>query len=412
MLKIQNLKIKIFEPFLWIYFIWYYLPFARGLLNTSIHKMLFFIIFVIGCFLLILSILAKKNRIVVKMSMLVPVLIYMFVFSLLVFMEVGDASRHIRVSFTFWGTLIVYFLLYNYEDARKRLTLLFLVLFVITACTSIFGVMNNSHAARTLTYASNAETEDRILQLLNIGGLSFFQSMVSFIPILVGFFAKKRKRLIPIVGLVLIAVGLFSASFTILILIGGIAIVIGYIASCKLTKKTVIIGLIVLMVLIIPWTSLVDYLADNISNALVSERLKTIAIWLESNAIEGKLESRLNLYKLSFDTFMNHPLGVGPEYSYVEYKNGIGYHSQILDDLARYGIYAFLFYLIYFTQYKKLVEKQWAKLNMKYVAMPVTVVYFLLLLTNPGFTSAFEGAMMFFVIPGLPDLLNKESKGR
>jgi O-antigen ligase len=132
---------------------------------------------------------------------------------------------------------------------------------------------------------------------------------------------------------------------------------------------------------------------------------------MASGSMVGGLSSRFNLYVASLDTFFEHPWGVGPGYTYVDYENGIGYHSQFLDDLARYGILALLFYIAFFVGYYKLLRKQWSKINLQQIAFPVVIIYFLFLIFNPGFTSPHEGVLLLFLIPAFPDIYPKNEIG-
>jgi len=166
-----------------------------------------------------------------------------------------------------------------------------------------------------------------------------------------------------------------------------------------------IISALLVIILVIPWEDILFFLSSNIKNEWISNRLQSVAISDEQGGNVGLLGNRVNLYASSLHTFANNVFGIGPEYSYRMYDNGIGYHSQILDDLARYGIAAIIFYGCFFRSYYVLLVKQWKQINMEEVAMPIIIIYICFLFLNPGFTSAYESVMMFLIIPLLPELI-------
>lgn len=408
MIKSGIKNLKFFEPFLWAYYIWYYLPICRGFFRFTSYNKAFFSFYIVGCFFLIVQLVADKKKIFLRRNILFPIFLYMIVFAFMYLLGIGDASAHIRVSFTFWGTAIVFFAMTQYEDARRRLAKLLLILFGITTITSIAGVILNPHAARTLTYAENALEEDQILQLLNIGDISFFQSLVVCIPIFITFIHEKRKRFVSLIMMVLIFIAVMSASFTISLLMFFVAWILTYVLNCTRTKRTIVIVLILFVIICVPWMDLIDILAVNIKNETIALKLDSIVTSFSNESATGSFASRLDTYSESFNTFLRHPLGVGPKYTYVMFANGIGYHSQILDDLARYGLFALVFYILLFTEYHKMLKKQWCKIGMAKVATPITIVYMLFLILNLGFTSAYEGVMMFFLIPSFPDVIGQK----
>ena len=414
MINIKNFsfsKIKPFEPFFWVYFVWYYLPISRAAFRSATYNKLFFALFAIGCGLCILDYVITHQTIRFQYNPLFPVLAYLLVFSILVLMDIGTAGKHIRVSFTFWGSLIAYYLTSVYPNAQKRLVRLGMCLLLITSVTSLVGVIVNPRAARILTYSANDISEDLAISLLNIGGIAFFQGLVICVPILLSCFFQKRIRIIAISALALIFISLLSASFTISLIIFFVALALGYFANNSMHSRVILVILCCLIIILIPWSDLLMYISENINNSTISDRLRSLASSLSSGSLTGGFSSRFKLYYSSLNTFLEHPLGVGPEYTYVNYQNGIGYHSQLLDDLARYGIFALAFYVAFFFGYYKLLKRQWSKINMKQIAFPVVAVYLLFLIFNPGFTSPHEGVLMLLLIPALPDIFYKNEIG-
>ena len=408
MLELRIPKIRVFEPFFWLYYIWYYLPVARVFFRSDNYNTLFFGIFLGACVLCFADALFPYKKLQKGFNVLIPILIYFAVFILLVIFDVETADRHIRISFTFWGTLIVYFLTSSFPQAQKRLTILFLGLFLITTITSLIGVTTNQNAARILTYAANDIQEDIAIRKLNVGGISFFQGLVICVPILVTFLSRKKYFSISLILLLTIFLCLLSASFTISLTMFFVALVLGYLANNEFSKKTVVVVLILAIIaFVVPWDQAMKYLAGAFTNEAFSARFDSIATSLTYGYASGNLGSRIDVYDMSLKTFLHNFFGVGPNYSYVVGHNGIGYHSQFLDDLARYGIFAVLFYVLFFVGYSKMLSEQWRKIGMNQVVIPVVIVYFLFLIFNLGFTSSHEGVLMLYLIPALPTIIKK-----
>ena len=403
-------KAKLFEPFLWVYFVWYYLPVARAFFRSGIYNQLFFGLFAIGCALCFYEYITAHQEIRFQYNPLIPVLAYLLVFFIFSLLNIATAKDHIRVSFTFWGSLIVYYLTVMNPRTQKRLVVLGMVMLLTTAITSMVGVVVNPRAARIITYASNDIEEDLAIRLLNIGGLAFFQGLVVCVPILLTLISHNKYKRLAIVALSIIFISLLSASFTIALIVFVVAVIMGYIANNSLNGRVMAISICLIIIFVVPWSNVLMWLSEIINNPTISERLLSLASSLSSGSAEGDLSSRVNLYLSSLNTFLEQPWGVGPEYTFVNYEKGIGYHSQFLDDLARYGVFALIFYIAFFAGYYKLLYKQWSKIDLQQIALPVVIVYFIFLVLNPGFTSPHEGVLLLFLIPAFPDVINKNEE--
>ena len=82
-----------------------------------------------------------RVRLTLRVSVLTPVLLYMAVMAVCYLLHAGDAARHIRVSFSFWGTLLVYRLFSFDRRAQVRFGRYLLFLFLLTALTSAAAVL-------------------------------------------------------------------------------------------------------------------------------------------------------------------------------------------------------------------------------------------------------------------------------
>lgn len=401
-MRLRLRKIYLFEPLFWLYFSWYFLPFFRGTFSSSMYKTAFFACFVVGISLLEIRYIMKRKAITLHWNVLSLALIYMCMLTFMYTIDYKDAAVHIRISFTFWGSLLAYYALDKFPEAKRRLGYLLIVLFILTSITTLIGVLSNPAAARTLTYASNDVEQDALLMKLNIGSVSFIQSQVITIPIFVLFMKKKKHILISMICIVFIFISVASASFAISMIGFFFALTLGIIYNKSSLKVAVTILLGGMLLWLIPWGTVILEFAQIINNDVISARLNELAIGIEGT---GNLPTRFNLYMVSFKTFLSNPLGIGPEYKYVRYVNGIGYHSQIIDDFARYGIFAIAFYVIFAKEYSALLRQRWAKVNMPEIAIPVTIVYIFFLFLNLGMKSSAESIMVLFIIPVIPELI-------
>jgi hypothetical protein len=399
--------------FLSIYYAWFFLPVLRISFNTSLYKNLFFLCFVIGVSLLFLNyVISTGGKIKLTFNILVPIIIYMLVMSMFVMFNYYDASKHIRVSFTFWGTALIYYLLSYNPPLQRAFGRFLLILFIINCITSFIGVYFNPSAARALTNASRspeAIEEDIYLSKRNISSIYLFQSLVVIAPIFIFMIKKKIKAFWAITAVILIFIAILKASFTIslLLLMAGIGLSLIYV---KGIAGKVLLVLFSFILVLLPWSSIFGYLSDVIENSYISTRLHDLSVYFSEGNITGTVSARFNVYISSFMTFIRHPFGIGAHYSYNKLENGIGYHSQILDDLARYGVFALAFYIVFLTQYFKLLKKQWVKINMEETVFPVFIVYVGFLILNIAFRSSAESVVMLYILPVLPDLiLNKKA---
>lgn len=394
--------------FLMVYYAWFYLPYLRATFSTSFFKVLFFGCFVIGAALLFWHYLAESGgTILLQWNILIPIICYMVVMSVMGVLQIGDASNHLSVSFTFWGTAIIYTLL-EYSPREKKLFIWFiLVLLIINGVTSYLGLLTDERAARALANASTSAKElerDYTLSRLNISSIYFYQSLIVLVPICISMLKKRRHILIAAGSFLFIILIVVRASFAISMLMLLISIGISFINTKKPSGIFVIV-LCIILALVAPLDEVFSALSTVIPNAEIAEKLDEIAHFFVSGTMQGDLAARMNLYQSSLKTFLSHPFGVGPHYSYVKYENGIGYHSQLLDDLARYGIFAIAFYVTFLFQYSKMLLKKWRKVGAEECMFQIIVIYIGFLILNLAFRSAAESVVMFVLLPGLPELL-------
>jgi len=409
----QKSKLSIFEILIAIYYAWFFLPVGRAFFSASIYKYLFFAMFAVG----IVGMMFIKGRAFnVPINRLVVVLIaYFAVMSFMYVLDIADASAHIRVSFTFWGTLLLYF--FALDDCGKiRLGKFFLLMFIVTCITSSIGVILDNSAARTIAHAAADDELQRAYSMKNIGSIYLFQCMVVALPTMFGLSNTNKSRVVTVLLTCLLFFVLINASFTISLILFVVTLTL-LLVFTKTKNKTwlflKIVAISVLLVLALFGRDILVWFASVVNNARIYERIMGLVELIYGTGVAtGDVATRSELYMASWNTFCNNfLLGVGPHYSYIPLDNGLGYHSQILDDMARFGIFAVAFYVIFFTGYYKLLKKEWEPIDAdSKVPFLTAIIYALFLLLNIGFRSGIESLVILFILPVLPKLFNKDVK--
>lgn len=353
-------------------------------------------------------------KIKIKKTIVSPILIYIGFMLFLCLFNLCDSRDHIRVSFTFWGTALVYYLMGVIPDSRRRLARFLIAMVVFTTITSAIVIWENPDAARALTNSTVTEEsvlEDYYLGRKNVSSIYLFQGIATLSPVFVSLI-KKKHILLGLFGLVISFAILLRASFLIALCVMLLGVVLSLIQHEKISPIfPFVIIILAIVVLFLPWNEILSFLAGVINNDNISQRLNELSLLLKSGDVVGDTAGRLDTYTLSLSTWLQHPFGVGPYYFSQEAKSLIGRHSQILDDLARYGVFAIVFYCVFLKRYYVLMKEKWSKIGIGSIAISITIVYIALLLLNMGFRSAEESVIMLFILPELPEIiLNKKEK--
>lgn len=407
-IKLKNNYIHLSELFLGVYYLWFFLPFMRTTFSGG-YKYFFFLFFLIGIFLLVAeNVNVYGLQIKVKHTIIAPILIYMAFMLFLCLFDFHDARDHIRVSFTFWGTALVYYLMGINPDARRRFAQFLIVIAIFTTITSAIVILENPRAARALTSALKTEgalAEDYIFGRKNVSSIYLFQGITALSPVFV-YLIKKKHVVWGLLGLTLSFLILLRASFLIALCVMLLGVVLTLIQNEKKSPYlSIVITILALVMLFLPWGEIFGFLAGVINNDTISVRLNELSLLIKFGNVTGDVAARMDVYARSISTLLHHPLGVGPYYFSREAREFIGTHSQILDDFARYGVAAFTFYCVFLKRYYILIKEKWSKIGMGSIASSITIVYAVLLLLNIGFRSAEESVIMLFILPELPEIV-------
>jgi len=395
-------RIYPFEWLICIFYMWYFMPVANALFSAGVFKYLFF-----GCFFAGLVGLFLFGKLRINM-VTVAIFSYFIIFAVLYVLNVGHATKHIRVSFTFWGTAILFFGLLE-NDARLRIGKFLFAIYIATCITSAIGVILDNSAARTIAHAAADDNLQKSFKLKNIANIYLFQSMVMFVPLLVFLPRRRKTKWLCIALLGAIFFVLTNASFMISLIVFLFALVISLVLKQKNKERmfAIILVAVLLLVLYLTGYELLTVLYNSVDNAKLSARIFGLRELIYGGEQTGDAGLRWELYMSSIETFFKNPFGVGVNYSYKKFDMGIGHHSQLLDDLARYGVVALAFYMVFFIGYYKHLKSAWEETGNGRIAMAECIIYFVFLVLNLGFRSGEESVAMMYIIPLMPLLAKK-----
>ena len=409
-MKHRDLKINFNLIPISIFFLWYLLPIMRYYFQNNLANIT--MILLIGIWLLIVFIRLKNKKVFfLKYLLFVIILILIYVFNMIFRASQGNIGDFIKMGIMFWFPAFVFYFYYLLEDKKsiKQLIILVIVCLIATAIPTIIELFKDSSSLRWMAYYASDRLDSQIIKgKSNIGDYTFIYGIIFMIPIIFYYMSKKNnnKKLINYLFLGIILFLIVKASFSIAIFMSFVIIVM-CIYSISLFKKTIpkivltILGILVIAIVTLFPKVLIDF-SYHVENEFVSSRIREIAnVFIESSEVEGDLSSRLVLYNRSLNTFKNNVLfGIGGYY-YVE-NVGIGYHSQLLDDMARYGIISLISIILFLIYYKEFLTSLSAGNKMiKSIAVIEIIAYIILMIVNPIYQSAWISTIFLCILPSI-----------
>lgn len=404
-----KIGMNFFEFLICLYYTWAFLPIAGAVLSASIFKYIFTFCFLTGTAGLLLF---KSKRDGIELNAFsIQIFIYLFFVVAIALLDLQQASRNLRSAVVFFMTPLLQICILD-NNSKKRIGKYLLFLFTATILTSSIGVIIDNNAARMITYAKNSDEIHSYYKMRNIAGVYLFQDIALLLPCVIGASIIKNKKREAFILIILMLFVLTKASFVISLGATLFAIILSLFFSVKNVNRkafVLLFGVCLLLLIFYFRLEILMWLSKVITNEKFKERINGLIWLLADGSSFGDVSMRLDAYFMSIRTFLSHPFGAGAYYSYEIGEYGIGYHSMIFDDMARFGIFAVFYYFAFFINYYKWLKAEWSKCNLKWVAFVVTVTYAFLLTVNIGFRSAEEGIATMFIIPTLPNIIAKES---
>jgi hypothetical protein len=224
------------------------------------------------------------------------------------------------------------------------------VALIITMITTCIGLILFPMASRILATIDSSSDESAVIyNWYNIGGFDFIYTIVLLYPVLILAYKQKKINLITAVcGTVLIYATVLLSEYTLALLLLMLSTVLFFMKR-DLTKRNVwtllIIGVLLILLLQSILSPLLSFLGELTGSETLSARLSALAGGIAG--IEASDDNRIQLYRASFTTFLQHPL-IG---TFLSGGGGLGGHSYILDIMGRYGLIGVV--LLYFM-YRKI----------------------------------------------------------
>ena len=307
----------------------------------------------IGCVLLLYAYIFAKNRIINNDIGLIFSILGLYFLALVYSGTTNLAIKIYQIlQMGLYPLLILYVAKYGNERQVRFLLGAVIGSYVFTSITTYAGCIIYPGAARTLALPEEEMGADvfALYKMANIGNLTFTYSLVLLIPQLI-FLIKSRivKRLISIAMLVVLVMTILKTEYSTALLLMAISFLL-FFMPIHITRKH-ILGLIVVAGIIFIFSKLfISDLLIGISSSVGSEtmaaRLNDLGMLLKNgmtSADEGDIGSRMELYKMSIQSFLESPLCGGIK--------SIGGHSLFFDSLGRFGLLGLAAFII---SYKKI----------------------------------------------------------
>lgn len=255
------------------------------------------------------------------------------------------------LSFCFYGIYSIEMKEENREYTSKVLNFL-LVLFVLTAITTIIGLEKYPLAVRELGRSNSGYTTsgDAFLALKfkyrmnNIASWSMIYGMV-FLPSGLLMLYKKEKKARYLMFLLICELCIFKAQLTIGLILSLLGIVLTLYKPSRKAKDlfiliTVIFGSLILFLFVVDILEFVISIIDKGNLSTLSNKLTGLLNLLRGTT-SGDASARFERYERSLKIFMDNPV-LGISIHGIKEEGIFGNHSDIFDILGYYGFFGIL----------------------------------------------------------------------
>ena len=280
----------------------------------------------------------------------------------------------------------------NKKLARNAL-LLTLVVYSITAITTIIGCSLYPGASRLITDTFQDEAYRSFLKSFNIGDYQFVYTIALATPVLL-FFLKYRtgNPILAILFIVLFIYTIYSTEFTTALLFSVFSLALAFVPKSYNVKKLLLISGILLTIIILSFDYLIVLLQDvseMIQSDVVSQRFVELSEGLSGDTLseETDFAVRMDVWQKSWNAFTNNPL-------WGTYGKGGG-HSLVLDTIGDFGFIGMFALIMSFRSLYTLFVRPYAK-NDIYM---FTSFLFLLTFVFSFFNTGVKFFVFSFIIP-------------
>lgn len=274
-----------------------------------------------------------------------------------------------------WGYQTLLFLLpviigYYFTNDNLRIKPIFskfiILCVIVTMITTIIGCIRNPSAARVLATVSSQDSESYLYDMQNIGGYSFVYIVVLLYPILILSYKLKRIKLPTAILLaILVLLTIVYTEYTTALLLFAITSILFFTKSTLSSRGAVIIAIFTLLFLLFFSDFIAEFLrwlGNTVGSEAISMRLNALAGG--RSGLEHSEDNRLELYQMSINHFLNHPI-FGTLFESYKVNGG---HSFVLDNLASFGLFGgVLMFLMYKGVFKRFLLPYKGKTGFGYI---------------------------------------------
>lgn len=270
---------------------------------------------------------------------------------------------YITTTFILPGIICFYLISNNYRKTIKLFLIVSAVFILITTLTSIFGLLVDPQASRTLAMGGLSNEQLMAYYKQNIGGFSFVYMIPIILPMIFVCYKKKQFNLLLLAIMIIPMIYfVFLAQYTIGIIFLFLSLLSIHFARNYSLNKFVFITVAAVLILLLIKPVIGDFfyfLGSKDVGVEFSIRLNAMGDMLTGHEIASEAYiNRENSYMTSLNTFFSS-LMLG---SHIYWSGNIGGHSFILDILALYGVFGiialFLFYKQLYLFFLKPFKKQ------------------------------------------------------
>lgn len=385
------------------YLVYIFMPITRML--TSVMKAS-----IIGAAILLLffHLAEKKNRILKTVVFSLGIIALDF----LIYYGVWRSNNAVNIVdknlmlFVFWMPLLYAEpLMESSPSTKKKIFRIYLLFFSVEIITTLIGNLMFPMASRDLASTQDI-IQNRLYQMMNIGGYGFIYALVLSLPIWIYLskFINKKYVLYVLFSLGVIAV----ASYMTAIALALLTIVVSLARS---PKRAIIWGAMMMIVFIVSENFLAGWL-NNLSemlyssdNHILGERISNISTAVFSGETTGDMGYRDELRNSSFEAFWSSPLYGNLLGSYKT----LGLHSEFVDWLGGMGLFGVFFAIIVLQNRIRRYISDFKKTRMSFYVKTMFLVCFVLGFLNL-ITTAPEFSTALFILPVLMMSITTQQK--
>lgn len=335
-----------------LYFIWGYTPFFRRCASPAVSLSIIAIWIVVWIYRNGGKIKWKKAKI--PITLLACALIE----GVYLFFGLSTATYgYYRLHVEFYVVMLFGIFLCSEADERC-LTIIRRVGFVVI----LINVFHNIYLYSVLTFIPNPSVVTSPTYYTNVMGSSWAGTLIFIIPLMVLLIPKvemlyKFLCIVLLLGCVYLQLFKMSRGISIILTLALLLFLLNY---SKKDIKRVIISVLIIVVfilLIVNYKSIISFLYGMGLNRLANRLADIYRVLSNSQEEAYSISGRMEMYSISFFSFVQHPLfGIGYDTPVGEINAGVGMHSTVLDLLASYGVFAVAVFAVIIEYYKYIIS--------------------------------------------------------